>query len=443
MVHFIHTILILTMMTSCAQQDKDLHTLESSLTFLTSDACMGRSTGTEGNQLAASYIADQYKTIELDTYNDQYYHNYKQSTYDPATAIQELTVFYKDGTQKSYVYGLDFLGSMIEGTSVKTQITTDIHDLDDKIILVDEHTPAFNFRKSNAVGRFKKADALFKSSHVRSDGKFSVDITNTLYDDLMSKEVDYVTYKDNVSTEEKEVNNVIGILKGKDSTHALVLSAHFDHVGFAGDTIFRGAIDNASGVAILLELAERLKKRSLKKPFDMDIVFAALNGEEYGLLGSKAFVPSIKEHYHYLYNINMDCIGKKDGGDLTVNGQREELLLNTKLQDALLKHFSESDIPISDQFYGLSDHYSFNRMNVPAVTIGQRDVLGENDTTSIHTPEDTVDIVDYDYMNRVIDVLYDFIIHHDGNMFRRHEDVSLSVTGARWVEEELLHPLTA
>lgn len=415
-------------MTSCSRQDKDLHTLDESLTFLTSDECMGRLPGTEGNEKAASYIADKYAANGLDTYDDDYYHMYKQSVFDPATATQELTVVFKDQTEKNYIFGTDFLGSMNKNASIKAEVTTDTNDIDNKIVLLDENSPPFNLSKSKAVGLFTKKDTLFKSNYIRESNKNHVKITDKLYNDLTTKDVDHVLYKDNVSTENKEVNNVVGIIKGEDSTKALVLSAHFDHVGYAGDTIFRGAVDNASGIAIMLELAERLKKSSKKKPFEMDIIFSAFNGEEFGLLGSKAFSNDIKKRYQHIYNINVDCVGKKDGGKLSTNSQREETGLNTELKKALLKSFSESDVELVDVHYGMSDHGSFNDLNFPGITIGQSDVMGENDTTSIHTPEDTLDMIDYDYMNHVVDAIYNFIIDHDGMMFQANKDVSLSRT---------------
>ncbi len=119
---------------------------------------------------------------------------------------------------------------------------------------------------------------------------------------------------------------------------------------------------------------------------------------------------------------------KKDGGKLSTNSQREETGLNTELKEALLKSFSESDVELVDVHYGMSDHGSFNDLNFPGITIGQSDVMGENDTTSIHTPEDTLDMIDYDYMNHVVDAIYNFIIDHDGMMFQANNDVSLSRT---------------
>ncbi|MEL7446169.1 MAG: M20/M25/M40 family metallo-hydrolase [Pseudomonadota bacterium] len=96
-----------------------------------------------------------------------------------------------------------------------------------------------------------------------------------------SQRRDFVTY------------NVIGRLPGTiPNSGAVLMLAHWDHLGecgddAAGDLICNGAVDNASGIAVMLELARRL---SASEPFDRDIYFVATSAEEAGLLGARAFV---------------------------------------------------------------------------------------------------------------------------------------------------------
>jgi hypothetical protein len=91
-----------------------------------------------------------------------------------------------------------------------------------------------------------------------------------------------------------ESDNVVGVLKGADPALAaeyVVISAHLDHVGtsktLTGDQIYNGAMDNASGIATLLDLATRL--RAANRPLKRSVVFLAVTAEEKGLLGSKYF----------------------------------------------------------------------------------------------------------------------------------------------------------
>ena len=79
--------------------------------------------------------------------------------------------------------------------------------------------------------------------------------------------------------------NVLGLLPGTESgLKPLIITAHYDHLGMHGDTIFFGADDNASGVAAMLELARYLKQQPLRHP----VLFVALDSEEKGLQGAVA-----------------------------------------------------------------------------------------------------------------------------------------------------------
>src|SRR6202022_1622039 len=97
-----------------------------------------------------------------------------------------------------------------------------------------------------------------------------------------------------VKTAPVESANVVGKLPGNDPTlknEYVVLSAHIDHLGIGepvnGDRIYNGAMDNASGTAVLLDVAASLKKHpeNLKR----SLLFVFVTGEEKGLLGSKYF----------------------------------------------------------------------------------------------------------------------------------------------------------
>jgi Zn-dependent M28 family amino/carboxypeptidase len=98
----------------------------------------------------------------------------------------------------------------------------------------------------------------------------------------------------NVERSEIQSQNVVGALPGADPRRRgefVVLSAHLDHLGVGepinGDTIYNGAIDNASGIAAIIEIASRLNNAKLKPA--RSILFVAVTGEEKGELGSRYF----------------------------------------------------------------------------------------------------------------------------------------------------------
>jgi hypothetical protein len=111
-----------------------------------------------------------------------------------------------------------------------------------------------------------------------------------------------------------ESENVVGLLQGSDpklKNEYVVLSAHLDHLGLAqtvdGDRVFNGAMDNASGIAWLIETALRVKQSGARPK--RSLIFVAVTGEEKGLQGSRYFaerppMPNAK----IVANINMDMV---------------------------------------------------------------------------------------------------------------------------------------
>ncbi|WP_258280734.1 M28 family peptidase [Clostridium sp. CM027] len=208
----------------------------------------------------------------------------------------------------------------------------------------------------------------------------------------------------------KMVNNVVGVIKGKKSENAVVISAHFDHLGYVDGTIIRGALDNASGVSALIEVAHKLKEKSKAKPFDTDIIFCAFNGEEVGLKGSQAFVNAVTSTNYNFYNINIDCVGAKKGGKLALKNKNE---LSNKLYGAVKTAFKKDNIGFADTVvHGLSDHVNFQSMGIPSVFIAQ-----ENVENLVHKPTDTPDTLDYGQIDKIANAISDFIGANDGVIF--------------------------
>lgn len=110
------------------------------------------------------------------------------------------------------------------------------------------------------------------------------------------------------------LNNIIGKIEGKNPDEIVIVGAHYDHLGIdpllQGDQIYNGADDNASGVSAVLQIAKAFLATG-QQP-ERTILFAFWDGEEKGLLGSKAFVQSylgIKKVKGYL---NFDMIGRNN-----------------------------------------------------------------------------------------------------------------------------------
>jgi Zn-dependent M28 family amino/carboxypeptidase len=172
-----------------------------------------------------------------------------------------------------------------------------------------------------------------------------------------------------------ESRNVVAKLEGSDPAlkdQYVVYTAHWDHLGVGpavnGDTIYNGAVDNASGVGGLIEIARAYTR--LKTPPKRSILFLSVTAEEQGLLGSEYYA----EHPIYplaktLADINMDALNVwGPTRDLTIIG-----LGNSDLDDYARKEAEAQgrvlrpDPEPEKGFYYRSDHFNFAKVGVPAL----------------------------------------------------------------------------
>lgn len=181
--------------------------------------------------------------------------------------------------------------------------------------------------------------------------------------------------RDSTLSEKFDSPNVLAVLEGSDPTlkdEYVVLTAHLDHIGVnstdAGETINNGALDNASGVSILLEVA-RAYVRENQRP-RRSILFTIVTAEEKGLLGAEYFVhyPTVSKS-QMVANVNVDMpILLYDFTDMVAFGA-ERSSLGPITEQALAKiGVSLSPDPMPEQgIFTRSDHYRFVQKGVPSV----------------------------------------------------------------------------
>ncbi|MFY0525756.1 M28 family metallopeptidase [Archangium gephyra] len=169
--------------------------------------------------------------------------------------------------------------------------------------------------------------------------------------------------------------NVVGVLPGSDPKLAgeyVVISAHLDHVGVGepvkGDRIYNGAMDNASGVAAVLEVA-RVLQASAEKP-RRSVLFALVTGEEKGLLGAKYFAarPTVPAA-GLLADLNMDMFLPLTPFTHVVAYGLEESTLGESLKQVAAAHGVkvQADPQPNRMGFVRSDQYAFIREGVPAL----------------------------------------------------------------------------
>jgi len=122
--------------------------------------------------------------------------------------------------------------------------------------------------------------------------------------------------------------NVVGYVKGSDPElrdQCVVIGGHFDHTGKHAGVLFPGANDNASGSAVIMEIAEAFSK--LKKKPKRSVVFALFGGEESGLKGSYYFVDHVPAPFTAVDAMfNFDMVGEGDGASLAYSSDPESFL---------------------------------------------------------------------------------------------------------------------
>jgi Zn-dependent M28 family amino/carboxypeptidase len=176
-------------------------------------------------------------------------------------------------------------------------------------------------------------------------------------------------------------HNVVGLLPGKKyPDETIFYTAHWDHLGIGkpdatGDKIYNGAVDNGSGISQLIEQARAFAHEP--RP-DRSVVFLAVTGEEKGLLGSKYYAA------HPLYpggktvaDLNVDAwIPMGPARNFTMSGNARLDLLDDLIAEGKREglYFSPDPHPEAGHFYR-SDHFSFAKVGVPAISIGEGDDL--------------------------------------------------------------------
>ena len=176
-----------------------------------------------------------------------------------------------------------------------------------------------------------------------------------------------------------ESNNVVGYVEGIEYPDSfIILCGHYDHLGKMGDAIFYGANDNASGIAMLLDLASYFSEH----PQKYSVAFIAFGGEELGLLGSLNYIrnPLIPLN-RTKFVFNMDLMGDGSKGATIVNGK-----IYKSYFEQLTKINSEGSYLPAIHSRGKaanSDHYFFSEAGVPSFFIY---LMGDYDF--YHIPQD-------------------------------------------------------
>ena len=220
---------------------------------------------------------------------------------------------------------------------------------------------------------------------------------------------------------ERHTHNIIAVIPGKDKRlkhEYIVVGSHYDHLGMGGkdsgsrrpDTlgVHPGADDNASGDAVVLQLARYFKKVRMPR----SIVFAFFGAEEQGLIGSKNFLEWMKHADDQRINlpadvkgivamVNLDMVGRMRDHAMSVSGTGTSSEFKAIAEQ--VAELTKLNISCTPDGYGPSDHASFVAADIPVL------FLTTGGHMEYHTPDDVPSTLNYDGMQQTLEFSQELI----------------------------------
>ena len=367
----------------CSIEYFDSNNVKETIEYLASDEFEGRLCGSKENDSVADYITKTFEKYKLNKLDNSYKQGFQVNAPFRNDNTPSLTISKSNGETKSFEYGKDFKEDMINFNS-----SSETFSSEDSVNIFPS---SISFRKDNKLFLFyvsEEKNFSFRSSFINdSPISFAVVITKDVYNTMVSslKNKDTISITLPYSVKKTEVFNVVSKIDGRDKTlKPLILTAHYDHLGkdVLGNT-YHGALDNASGTSFLIELSKYIS--SLPKP-NRDIIFVALNAEEFGLLGSNDFASRYKDELKGAEVINFDMIGAENYPLTFMSGESLKDKDSTILND-LKTICTDNNLVFNVKYEDSSDHASFIKNGFDSLT------LSHSDVSKIHTPNDKTDFI--------------------------------------------------
>lgn len=224
---------------------------------------------------------------------------------------------------------------------------------------------------------------------------------------------DFAITRDEETRAYSGINYLFRIEGRKPGNKAIVVTAHYDHVGTRQGQIYNGADDNASGVAGLFAVAESF----LSTPPEHDIVFALLDSEELGLQGARALLGSDRlEGVDIALNINFDMLSQNNDDELYVAGAFHTASLKPLIDEVAARApislmMGHDDPALGNQDWTFqSDHGVFHRAGIPFV------YFGVEDHPHYHQPSDDFDTIPLDFFIKSLETVVLAARHFDQSL---------------------------
>ncbi len=342
----------------------------------------GRAYCTGSDKLAAQYIVSLFKQFHVKPFNGSYFQYFNLSKNCITDTIQLIIDNKKLSLGKDYIiWGncptLHKSFKLLYVNNPKYWKRLAHRNLNGVFLVVDyqkikqnkksyrQILKAFLLNRMQAAGIVILTDRIFYYKPFEHQKDYALVFIKR---DAFPKDASIISLSVNSHEQQFTTQNIIGYVPGRIDSF-VVFTAHYDHLGVLGQVYFPGANDNASGTAMVLDLAHRFANR--KTPPKYNVAFILFSGEEMGLLGSMYFV----EHPVFDLNkikllVNLDMVGSGDQGITIVNGKEYPAIVE-KIKNINEKYNLLPDIGIRPNAPN-SDHYPFTLANVPAIFIYTR-----------------------------------------------------------------------
>lgn len=374
---------------------------------LTLEEYGGRLQNTNGNRLAQQYLANTLEAMDIDTYNNSYFQKYENTSLQVSKAKLEL--INPSGEKIAFKYNEDFTFRHITNIDFSRLVSNGIVEEDGSIkikFLNEENNEEFDLMiiESKLDGPFEPVN----KSHI-TEMYPKLLVKPNVYQYMLENPSAMIVVEFESKLVKYESANIVGVIKGANATEAILITAHFDHVGsIPGISYFAGAYDNASGVAGALNIINNLKQYYLDRKPTRDIIICLTNDEEIDFLGGKTIGAELSSKYDFVYGINIDSIGYQSHKKIGINYSK-----GNNFETSFFKYFNNLEYEVSSKILGASDHIvldEFSNINsVLITTVTHPEVFGN----IIHNVGDISKNLDIDYITKISDDIFEFILSID------------------------------
>lgn len=433
-----------------------IENFKSDILFLSSDSLEGRLTGSKGEEISANYIASEFKKYGLTNSGGsdfiQTFTTVGRKFLDKGTVqLKKLNsngeeestapeIWYpmsQSSTLANFTSELYFAGYGIHAPKLNHSDYPDTLAAKGKVFVIklgfpasnNPHSPIVHYsgvsnKIKTAIGFGAKAIVFIpdnndsdipKKEISRNVTATSVPVLFVKMPEIEIKSFTKINCNYNIKTTYATGHNVVGHINNN-AKYNVVIGAHHDHLGhgeYGGSRkpdskeIHNGADDNASGVAMMLQIMREISK---KKDLKFNYTFMAFSGEEMGLIGSKHIVKMGGfDSLNTNCMINFDMVGrlKKDKKVLLVNG----IGTSTEWEGLIKKAHIDTtafSLKTTKSGTGASDHTAFYLNGIPVLHL----FTGQH--YEYHTPADDEHLINYEGMKNILEYTMQLVTSLEG-----------------------------